>query len=157
MYHLTLILDFSSNLWGKALTMCFSLIGLGFLHKAVLSFSPQLVNGWRDTTSPWHSETESYSYDGLDRLTSASCTSWSHTYSYDKVGNRTVKDGITYTINTANEVTGLSDGTSFTYDAKGNICPFAHGGCSAFCLFLLKAARIHFVCGQKPERTRRSF
>jgi YD repeat-containing protein len=35
----------------------------------------QLVNGWRDTSSVWHSETESYSYDGLDRLTSASCTS----------------------------------------------------------------------------------
>jgi len=80
----------------------------------------QLVNGWRDTTSSWHSETESYSYDGLDRLTSASCTSWSHTYSYDKVGNRTAADGVTYTINTVNEVTALSDGTSFTYDDNGN-------------------------------------
>ncbi len=80
----------------------------------------QLVNGWRDTTSTWHSETESYSYDGIDRLTSASCMSWSHTYSYDKVGNRTAKDGVTYTINTVNEVTALSDGTSFTYDSNGN-------------------------------------
>jgi RHS repeat-associated protein len=80
----------------------------------------QLVNGWRDTSSTWHSETESYSYDGLDRLTSASCTSWSHTYAYDKVGNRTSKDSVTYTINTVNEVTSLSDGTSFTYDANGN-------------------------------------
>ncbi len=80
----------------------------------------QLVNSWRDTTSTWHSNTELYSYDGLDRLTSASCLSWSHTYSYDKVGNRTAKDGITYTINTVNEVTGLSDGTSFTYDSNGN-------------------------------------
>jgi RHS repeat-associated protein len=80
----------------------------------------QLVNGWRDTSDTWYSETESYSYDGLDRLTSASCTSWSHTYSYDKVGNRTGKDSVTYTINTVNEVTALSDGTSFTYDANGN-------------------------------------
>ncbi|MGC1123219.1 MAG: RHS repeat-associated core domain-containing protein [Candidatus Methanofastidiosia archaeon] len=80
----------------------------------------QLVNGWRDTSSTWHSETESYSYDGLDRLTSASCTSWSHTYSYDKVGNRTAKDSVTYTVNTVNEVTALSDGTSFTYDDNGN-------------------------------------
>jgi RHS repeat-associated protein len=80
----------------------------------------QLVNGWRDTSSTWHSETESYSYDGLDRLTSASCTSWSHTYAYDKVGNRTSKDSVTYTINTVNEVTSLSDGTSFTYDDHGN-------------------------------------
>jgi RHS repeat-associated protein len=80
----------------------------------------QLVNGWRDTSSAWHSETESYSYDGLDRLTSASCTLWSHTYSYNKVGNRTSKDSVTYTVNTVNEVTALSDGTSFTYDANGN-------------------------------------
>jgi len=80
----------------------------------------QLINGWRDTSSTWHSETESYSYDGLDRLTSGSCTSWSHTYSYDKVGNRTSKDSVTYTINSVNEVTALSDGTSFTYDDNGN-------------------------------------
>jgi RHS repeat-associated protein len=80
----------------------------------------QLVNGWRDTSSAWHSETESYGYDGLDRLTSGSCTSWSHTYSYDKMGNRTAKDAITYTINTVNEVTALSDGTSLVYDDNGN-------------------------------------
>ncbi|MBU7028173.1 MAG: RHS repeat protein [Theionarchaea archaeon] len=80
----------------------------------------QLINGWRDTSSTWHSDTESYYYDGLDRLTSASCTSWSHTYSYDKVGNRTAIDSVTYTVNTVNEVTALSDGTSFTYDSNGN-------------------------------------
>jgi RHS repeat-associated protein len=80
----------------------------------------QLANGWRDTTSAWHSATESYSYDGLDRLTSASCTSWSHTYAYDKIGNRTSMNSVTYTINTVNEVTSLSDGTSFTYDSNGN-------------------------------------
>jgi RHS repeat-associated protein len=80
----------------------------------------QLTNGWRDTSSGWHSETESYRYDGLDRLTSASCTSWSHTYAYDKAGNRASRDSVTYTINTVNEVTSLSDGTSFTYDDNGN-------------------------------------
>jgi len=80
----------------------------------------QLVNGWRDTNSDWHSQTESYSYDGLDRLLSASSTLWSHTYSYDKAGNRTAKDGVTYTVNTVNQVTALSDGTSFTYDSNGN-------------------------------------
>ncbi len=79
----------------------------------------QIVNGWRDTGSAWHSQTESYSYDGMDRLTSASCNSWSHTYSYDKAGNRTAKDSVTYTINTVNEITALSDGTSFTYDSNG--------------------------------------
>jgi RHS repeat-associated protein len=80
----------------------------------------QLVNGWRDTSLNWHSQTESYSYDGLNRLTSASCASWSHTYAYDNVGNRIAKDGITYTLNSVNEVTSLSDGTTFTYDDSGN-------------------------------------
>jgi len=87
----------------------------------------QLINGWRDTSSSWHSETESYSYDGLDRLISASCTSWSHTYTYDKAGNRSGKDSITYTINSVNEVTALSDGTSFTYNDNGNITQKAKG------------------------------
>ena len=80
----------------------------------------QLVNGWRDTTDTWNSDTESYSYDGLDRLTSATTTSWSHTYSYNKVGNRTGKDQTSYTVNSVNEITQLSDGTAFTYDSNGN-------------------------------------
>jgi RHS repeat-associated protein len=80
----------------------------------------QIENGWMDINSTWHTETESYSYDGLDRLTLASCTSWSHTYSYDKAGNRTAKDSIYYTINSVNEVTALSDNTIFNYDSNGN-------------------------------------
>ena len=79
-----------------------------------------LINGWRDTASTWHSDTESYSYDGLDRLTSASCTSWSHLYSYDTVGNRTARDSLTYSLNTVNEIISVSDGTNFAYDDNGN-------------------------------------
>ena len=60
-------------------------------------------------------------------MTSASCTSWSHTYTYDKAGNRTGKDAITYTINPVNEVTALSDNTSFTYDDNGNRTQKAKG------------------------------
>ena len=41
-------------------------------------------------------------------------------YTYDRAGNRTSKDSATYTINTVNEVTALSDGTSFTYDSNSN-------------------------------------
>jgi RHS repeat-associated protein len=80
----------------------------------------QIVNGWRDTQSSWHSQTESYTYDGLNRLISASCTSWSHTYSYDKVGNRTAKDDVTYTVNAMGELISLSDGTTFTYNSIGS-------------------------------------
>jgi RHS repeat-associated protein len=96
-----------------------SLLDLDYMYDNNSNIT-QLINGWRDTSSTWHSETESYSYDGLDRLTSGSCTSWSHTYTYDKAGNRTGKDSITYTINFVNEVTALSDNTSFTYDDNGN-------------------------------------
>ena len=96
-----------------------SLLDLDYTYDNISNIT-QLINGWRDTSSTWHSETESYSYDGLDRLTSGSCTSWSHTYTYDKAGNRTGKDSITYTVNSVNEVTALSDGTSFIYDDNGN-------------------------------------
>ena len=35
----------------------------------------QVVHGFRDTTDLWHEDTETYVYDGLDRLTSAYCLS----------------------------------------------------------------------------------
>jgi YD repeat-containing protein len=97
-----------------------SYLDLGYTHDNSNNIT-QLVNGWRDTSSTWHADTESFSYDGLDRLTSAYCLSWSRTYTYDKTGNRTSKDGTTYTINSVNEITALSDGTTFTYDANGNM------------------------------------
>jgi RHS repeat-associated protein len=78
------------------------------------------IQGWRNTHSTWNTDTVSYSYDGLDRLTSASCTAWSHTYAYDKAGNRIQKDGITSTVNVLNQVTSLSDGTVLAYDLNGN-------------------------------------
>lgn len=81
----------------------------------------ELVNGWRDTDMDWHSNTEVYTYDGLDRLTSATSSLWSHTYQYDKTGNRISKDSTTYTINSVNQVTEISDGTTFDYDLIGNM------------------------------------
>jgi RHS repeat-associated protein len=96
-----------------------SLLDLDYTYDSTGNIT-QLINGWRDTSSTWHSETESYSYDGLDRLISASCTSWSHTYTYDKSGNRIGTDSLAYTINSIDEVTALNDGTSFTYDDNGN-------------------------------------
>jgi RHS repeat-associated protein len=66
-------------------------------------------------------QTREYVYDGLDRLIEEKKMGIPvHTYSYDKAGNRTGKDSLTYTVNVVNEVTALSDGTSFTYDDNGN-------------------------------------
>jgi RHS repeat-associated protein len=119
-----LIASFSYDLRDRLLTLevkdgSTSYLDLGYTYDYNSNIT-QIVNEWRDTSFTLHSDTESYTYDGLDRLTSASCTSWSHVYSYDEVGNRTGKDGITYTVNVVNEVTELSDGTSFTYDDNGN-------------------------------------
>jgi RHS repeat-associated protein len=96
-----------------------SYLDLGYAHDNKSNVT-QIVNGWRDVQSNWHSQTESFTYDGLNRLMSADCASWSHTYSYDKTGNRTAKDRITYTVNAMGEVTALSDGTTFTYNSIGS-------------------------------------
>lgn len=75
-----------------------------------------------------------YSYDSLNRLTQASITQISSDtqvdnfkYSYDKVGNRTSETlhlngtPVTFTYNAANELTSTSQGTTYSYDANGNL------------------------------------
>ncbi|MBU7038791.1 MAG: hypothetical protein HXS52_12740 [Theionarchaea archaeon] len=63
-----------------------------------------------------------YSYDGLNRLVSETRSGIaSHTYSYDRVGNMMSRDGIVYTVNSMSEVTSLSDGTAFTFNATGSV------------------------------------
>jgi RHS repeat-associated protein len=42
------------------------------------------------------------------------------TYSYDPVGNRLSKNGLTYMYNTMNELFSISDGITFSYDGNGN-------------------------------------
>ncbi|MDP3486990.1 MAG: RHS repeat-associated core domain-containing protein, partial [Bacillota bacterium] len=69
---------------------------------------------------------EVYTYDGLNRLLTASKPAQSYTasYQYDAVGNRTqlVEDGVTttYNYNAVNELT-TSTGTTYTWDARGNL------------------------------------
>ncbi|MBI9051564.1 MAG: Ig-like domain-containing protein [Anaerolineaceae bacterium] len=67
-----------------------------------------------------------YSYDGLYRLTDADYEdedTFFH-YTYDKVGNRltqgTADETNTYTYDAANRMTSV-DGTSYTWDANGNM------------------------------------
>jgi len=69
---------------------------------------------------------ETYTYDGLNRLLTASQPSHNYTvaYQYDAVGNRIsqVENGIstTYGYNAVNELTS-STGTTYTYDRRGNL------------------------------------
>jgi RHS repeat-associated protein len=69
--------------------------------------------------------TESYSYDGLDRLISTSGPWGSITYTYDAVGNRLTKtEGSTtsYTYGSYNRLTSSSTpNINYTYDNNGNM------------------------------------
>ena len=71
--------------------------------------------------------TQEFRYDELNRLVYAndSATYGEKTYSYDEIGNIIEKDNKTYTYgeNDAgpHAVTSISDGTTFSYDANGNM------------------------------------
>jgi RHS repeat-associated protein len=76
--------------------------------------------------------TTSYSYDHLDRLTSAQSPGETWTYSYDPTSNRTQEyESVTdswrsYSYNAANQLTGRG-GASYTYDLNGNTLTEAGG------------------------------
>lgn len=61
--------------------------------------------------------TTAFGYDNAGRLTSAGTA----TYSWDADGNRTSAAGVNATYDTANRLTGASDGSTYTYDADGNL------------------------------------
>ena len=77
-------------------------------------------------------QTQTFSYDPLDRLLSASASGgfngvgdYSQGYSYDPLsGNLAAKGGVSYSYGDsshAHAVTSLSNGSSFQYDANGNM------------------------------------
>ena len=84
-----------------------------------------------------NSMTQSYEYDALNRLTSATGSYGSKSYVYDSIGNIKRKDGLTYNYGEPNSqvdsngnsvgsagphaVTSLSDGTTIKYDLNGNM------------------------------------
>jgi len=79
------------------------------------------------TTTPWYSQ--SFGYDELNRLSSATGRYGSITYTYDDVGNRLTRDtnGVkeTYTYfmgtNRLQQITGGPNPRTFAYDGNGNI------------------------------------
>lgn len=77
---------------------------------------------------------QAFQYDELNRLTKATGQQYgTKTYLYDAIGNIVRKDGKTYFYGKAptaspHAVTALSDGTTFTYDANGNMTAKIEGG-----------------------------
>lgn len=82
------------------------------------------VTGIVDSTDP--SLSQSYSYDVLDRITSATGTSVNQSWTYDANGNRLTQGGTqpaTYTVSaTSNRISAITSSLTktYTYDAAGN-------------------------------------
>jgi YD repeat-containing protein len=66
------------------------------------------------------SETESFSYDFLDRLTSASGP-YSQSYTYNQIGNILTMNGSSYTYGSKPHAVTSVGSTSYVYDANGNM------------------------------------
>ena len=64
-------------------------------------------------------ETESFTYDFLDRLTAVSCP-YSQSYAYDNNGNMTTRGSMTITWDLENRQISMSDGSTFVYDGNGS-------------------------------------
>jgi RHS repeat-associated protein len=67
------------------------------------------------------SETETFSYDSLDRLISAGSSLYSQSYSYNAIGNITSMNGIGYTYGAKPHAVTAVGSTNYTYDANGNM------------------------------------
>jgi RHS repeat-associated protein len=66
------------------------------------------------------SERETFTYDFLDRLTSASGP-YSESYTYDEIGNITSKNGVSYTYGSQPHAVTAVGETSYNYDDNGNM------------------------------------
>jgi len=72
-------------------------------------------------------QTQTFGYDWLNRLTSAATNAagtgqYNHSYSYDAIGNITVKDGQSYTYGSGKpHAVTAAQGNSYGYDGNGNM------------------------------------
>jgi len=80
------------------------------------------------------SQVQTFGYDWLDRLTSASTNAagagqYNHTYSYDAIGNLTNYNGNAYTYSASQpHAVTAAYGNAYSYDANGNQTSRAIGG-----------------------------
>ena len=89
-----------------------------------LSYQYDKVGNVAQTLYSVNSETSTYSYDTLNRLTSWTLNGTQETYTYDpNTENLSSKAGATYTYdpNHAHAVASLTNGNIYTYDANGNM------------------------------------
>ncbi|GAB1472094.1 hypothetical protein MASR2M66_29720 [Chloroflexota bacterium] len=107
-------------------------------------------------------ETQSFTYDVLNRIKSASATgglngSYSESYEYDPLtGNLSEKSGVSYTYeapNNSHGVSSLSNGNSYLYDANGNMTNRTVGGSSYILTYDLENRLTNVAPGGVGQQT----
>jgi RHS repeat-associated protein len=105
-------------------------------------------------------QTQTFTYDALDRLTNANITGgtnglYSEGYIYDSsTGNLSSKAGVAYAYNSghAHAVSSLSNGNSYSYDANGNMTNRTVGGYASVLNYDAEG-RLVSVTGNVPPPT----
>ncbi|MDD5008374.1 MAG: toxin TcdB middle/N-terminal domain-containing protein, partial [Syntrophorhabdaceae bacterium] len=101
-----------------------------------LSYEYDLKGNITTLTDTVNTITHTYTYDALDRLTTANGTGsnpYSHTYAYDVIGNITSKSDVgsyTYLYGNKPHAVRQAGNLSFQYDANGNMTQRYDGGTS---------------------------
>jgi len=97
-----------------------------------LSYIYDGVGNIMSITDSVNTATQNFQYDALNRLTSANGNYGNKIYAYDTIGNILQKDGVNYLYGEngagPHAVTSGSDGSSFNYDANGNMITMNKGG-----------------------------
>jgi len=98
-----------------------------------LSYQYDSVGNIISITDAVNSGSQTFSYDALNRLISASGNAYgTKNYTYDEIGNMTFKDGTTYNYGEGDTgphaVTSGSDGSVFEYDLNGNMISWTTAG-----------------------------
>lgn len=88
-----------------------------------LSYSFDNIGNITGINDSVYSNTQSFEYDSLNRLTSAQGSYGSISYSYNSIGNILTggDKSYSYSSDKPHAVSGLSDGTTFSYDEDGNL------------------------------------
>jgi len=88
-----------------------------------LSYSFDNIGNVKQINDSVYSNTQSFEYDSLNRLTSAQGGYGSISYSYNSIGNILTNGDKSYSYSSdkPHAVSSLSDGTTFSYDENGNL------------------------------------